>query len=91
MDALIPYLIWAVVILIGLGIVAIAAFGVRNLIYGKVSPTSIAIVGLPIILAIVLGMATGSWQEAAIVTTLVMLALGLVALLLAGLRGIVNI
>jgi hypothetical protein len=91
MDTLIPYLAWAVVILIGLGIVAMGAFGLRNVVYGKVSILTIIIVSIPILLLFVFGFLTNDWSYAAIITALLTLLLGLIALGLAAIRSMVGL
>ncbi|WP_243663393.1 hypothetical protein [Rhodothermus marinus] len=62
-------------------------FGLRNLTYGKISPISMLIVVLPVLLMVVLGFTMGSWAQAGVITVLVMFALTAIALLLSGLRN----
>lgn len=90
MEALVPYAIWAVVILVGLGIVAIVLFGLRGLTYGKVDPLSIAIVAVPAVVLVVLGLVMDSWAEAGIWTVVIMFAIASLALLLSGTRGLIT-
>ena len=91
MEELIPYAVWAAIILVGLGIVAMVGFGLRSLAYGKISWMSILIVVIPIILLVVLGLAMETWAEAAIMTTLIMLGLGVIGLLISGFRGVTGV
>ena len=87
MESIVPLAIWAALILLGLGLVAQVIFGLRNLTYGKISPISMLIVVLPVLLMVVLGFTMGSWAQAGVITVLVMFALTAVALLLSGLRN----
>jgi hypothetical protein len=87
METIVPYAIWAALILTSVSIVAIILFGIRSLAYGKVNPVSIATLVLPAIVMIGFGLALGDWARAAIWTFLVMLLLSLVALLLSSARG----
>ncbi|TNE68411.1 hypothetical protein EP331_15755 [bacterium] len=73
--------VWAAVIMIGLSIVLIALFGVKNLASGKHEWPKIAILVVPFV---VFGIAYGVTQDAAtaaMLTTLIML--GFMALLIA--------
>ncbi|BBM73027.1 hypothetical protein [Rhodothermus marinus] len=87
MEGIVPLAIWAALILLGLGLVAQVIFGLRNLTYGKISPISMLIVVLPVLLMVVLGFTMGSWAQAGVITVLVMFALTAIALLLSGLRN----
>ena len=88
MDALVPIAIWAVIILVGLGLLAIVVFGARSLTYGKVEPISTVIVAAPIIVLVILGFVLGDWAEAGIWTVVVMFGVALLGLLLSGTRGL---
>lgn len=87
MEGIVPLAIWAALILLGLGLVAQVIFGLRNLTYGKISPISMLIVVLPVLLVVVLGFTVGSWAQAGVITVLVMFGLTAVALLLSGMRN----
>ncbi|WP_397547505.1 hypothetical protein ABUL39_03855 [Rhodothermus marinus] len=87
MEGIVPLAIWAALILLGLGLVAQVIFGLRNLTYGKISPISMLIVVLPVLLMVVLGFTMGSWAQAGVITVLVMFVLTAIALLLSGLRN----
>jgi hypothetical protein len=73
-----------------LGILVIALFGIKNLIAGKIQPTTLVSVALPALIAVVLYFAMGSWAEAAITTVIVMAGLGVVVLVAGALRGVVR-
>jgi len=87
MEGIVPLAIWAALILLGLGLVAQVIFGLRNLTYGKISPISMLIVVLPVLLMVVLGFTVESWAQAGVITVLVMFVLTAIALLLSGLRN----
>ncbi len=87
MENIVPLAIWAALILLGLGLIAQVIFGLRNLTYGKISPVSMLIVALPLLLMVVLGFSMGSWAQAGVLTVLVMFGLTVVSLLLSGLRS----
>lgn len=90
MDAFLPYIIWAVLIIIGLSLLSILIFGIRGLTYGKADPLTIGAFFLPVVIAGVLTLVMDDWIEAAIATMLVMLGLAALALLLSGVRGVVG-
>lgn len=78
------YLVFA---LAGLGLLGILVFGVRSIVFGKISPIAIAILALPVVLLVILGLVLGEWDYAAILTVFITLGLALVALLLTGIKG----
>lgn len=88
MDTLVVYATWAAIILIALSLIAMLLFGVRSLVYGKVSPVSMAIILVPGIVFIILGLLIGDWTTAAIWTVIVMFVLATLSLLLSGVRGL---
>jgi len=90
MEALVPYATWAVLILVGLGLLAIVLFGIRNLTYGKVSPVTMVTVIIPVLLFGILGFVMGDWAIAGIWTFLVMLGLTSLTLLLSSVRGFIG-
>lgn len=90
MEAIIPYAVWASVIITALGLLSIAIFGLRNLAYGKISTTTIAITAIPLVLWAVLGLVMGDWVRASVLTAIITAGLALVALLFSGLRGLVG-
>lgn len=90
MEALIPIAIWTVIILVGLGVLTMLVFGLRNATYGKINPFAVVMVAVPLVLLVVLGVSMDDWGTAGILTVLIMLALGAVALLLSGLRSVLG-
>ncbi|MDA0683750.1 MAG: hypothetical protein O3A57_04930 [Bacteroidetes bacterium] len=88
MAGLVPYLIWAVIIVSGLSLLAIGIFGVRSLIQGKVDPLTIVLTMVPIALLGILGLVLGDWAHAAMLAFLISLALTSLVLLLSGLKGL---
>jgi hypothetical protein len=86
--SLVVIAIWVVGILVGLGLLAMLAFGARSLAHGKIKPLSMVIVIFPIVLLGLMGMVLGDWSLAAIYTFFIMFALGLVSLFLSGIRGL---
>lgn len=88
MDSLVYYGIWASVILAGLGIASIALFGVRSLVFGKVSAVSAVILLIPVVIIVVFWLLLGNWITAAIWTLIVMFGLALLSLVFSGLRGL---
>lgn len=88
MESIIPIAIWTVIVLVGLGILTMLVFGLRNATYGKVNPFAVVMVALPLLLLVALGFLLDDWGQAGIVTILIMLALGSLALLLSGLRSV---
>ncbi len=90
MDGIVPYAIWAVLIISGLSLVAILLFGLRGLSYGKMDPLTLVLLALPVLLVVILGFTMNSWAEAAIVTFLIELVLTALSLLLSSLRGLIG-
>ena len=88
MESLVPIGIWAVVAMVGLGILAIIMFGVRSLMYGKVDKLTIAFVSLPIVLLGAMGLAMGDWTRAAMFTLFIMIGLAIVAMLITSVKGV---
>ena len=91
MEAIVPYAIWASLILTGLSLIAIALFGIRSLAYGKVNPLSIGTLVVPALVLIAFYLVLDDWAHAAIWTFLVMLVLSLLALLLSSARGMLGL
>lgn len=88
MNTIVPYAIWAAIIIMGLGILGIALFGVKSIIHGKISPVTGGIILIPIVLLAALGFALGDWGVAGIWTVVAMFGLAAVSLLLSGIRGL---
>jgi hypothetical protein len=91
MESLIPIAVWLVLALIGLSLVAIAIFAVRNLTFGKVNALTIGLTFIPIALLVVLGFATGDWWYAGVIVVIVMLVITSITLLLSGIRGLIGL
>ncbi len=88
MESLVPYAMYLVIGLTGLGLIAIAIFGARNLAWGKVNMVTVVLSSLPVILMVVLGFVLGNWSQAGIWTSLVALAATSAALIISGSRGL---
>jgi hypothetical protein len=88
MDSLVVYATWAGVILCGLALLAIALFGLKSMLHGKVSIFTASIVLLPVVLLVVLGLITGDWAVAGIWTIVIMFVLAALSLFLSGIRGL---
>ena len=80
--------LWIVLALVGLSLLLMLLFGTRSLAYGKVKPTSMVMVILPVVILVVLGFVLGDWSLAAIFAVLIMLGLGLLSLLITGIQGL---
>lgn len=87
METIVPYAVWAALILAALGILTIILFSLRGLFYGKVEPLTVGLMFIPLAVFVVLGLIMPSWVMAGIWTTLVMAGLALLALFLSGLRS----
>jgi hypothetical protein len=90
MAGLVPYLVWAVIIVSGLSLLAIGIFGLRSLAQGKVDPLTIVFTAVPIVLVGILGLVMGDWAHAAVLGSLIALALTSAVLLLSGLKGLIG-
>jgi len=86
MSGIVPYLIWAVLIVSGLGFVMMLGFGLRNLAQGKVNPITVVVLGIPAVVIGILGMVLDSWGEACIYGVLGLLVLASLSLLLSSFR-----
>ena len=87
MDAIVPYAIWLVLIIAGLGIAMIVLFGIRGMAYGKVSPMTMVFVGAPLLIFVVLGFVMSSWSEAGVLAVLITFGLALLSLLATSFKG----
>lgn len=85
---MLTYAIWATLILLGLSLVGLGLFGIRSVAQGKVNPLTAAMILIPVVLVVVLGLVLGDWTYAGIWTMVIMLVLGLLSLFLAGLKGL---
>jgi len=88
MAGIVPYVIWAAIIITGLSTVAIFLFGIRNITYGKLDYVTMTLLAAPIVLFAILGFALDTWAEAAVVTFLILLTLTSLSLLISSMRGL---
>lgn len=88
MEAIVPYAIWTALALAGLGLLSMGLFSLRNLTYGKVNPLSVAILVVPGIVLLILGLIMNTWAEAAMVTLIIMFGLTLLGLFVSGIRSL---
>lgn len=88
MAEIVPYAIWAVLIITVLSMASIVLFGIRSLARGKVNPLTASLTMLPGLLFLVLGLVLGDWTEGAILAVLISLGLSSAVLLLSGVRGL---
>lgn len=88
MENVVPLAVWAIMIIIGLGVAGILIFGLRSVVQGKARPLTIGVMAVPVVLFVLLGLVMPSWSMAAMWTTLIMFALGLLALFSSGLWGL---
>jgi hypothetical protein len=81
--------VWSAIILTGLSLAALGAFGLRNLTYGKVENLSIAAVALPGVILAILGVAMETWAEAGILTLIIMFVLSMIGLVYSGVTNLI--
>ncbi len=90
MDTLVPIAIWIAAIILGLGLLGMLLFGVKSILNGKINLVTAAIILVPAILLLILGLILGDWAIAGIYTLVIMFALAAVSLLVSGIRGLFN-
>ena len=90
MDTLVPIAIWIAAIILGLGLLGMLLFGVKSILNGKINMVTAAIILVPAILLLILGLILGDWAIAGIYTLVIMFALAAVSLLVSGIRGLFN-
>jgi hypothetical protein len=88
MQTFVPYAVWAIIIVICLGIIGMLAFGLRSLVQGKAQPITVGVMTVPAVVLVLLGLILGNWAMAAIWTTIIMFALGMLALFSSGVWGL---
>lgn len=88
MDSLVVYATWAGIILCALALLAIALFGLKSMLHGKVSIFTASIILVPVVLIVALGFITGDWAVAGIWTIVIMFVLAALSLFLSGIRGL---
>lgn len=79
---------YIVTALMVLGLLSILLFGVRSLVYGKVNIFTLAILCIPIVLLVGLGLVIGDWSRAGLLTIAIMLALAVFSLLVTGIKSL---
>ncbi len=94
MENLVVIAVWIAVILTALGLLMVAIFGIRSAINGKMRPVAVVSMVIPAVLIVLLYFVFSGQDlalaKAAVVTTVVMIVLGIGAVLLSGARGIFN-
>ena len=88
MSGILPYAIWAGIILVALGVIAMLLFGLRSIFHGKIEPLSLGLMVIPVLNFVVLGFTMDTWAQGAIMTAVVLFGLGVVGLFLTGVRGL---
>ena len=86
MQGLVPYLIWAAVIMTGLSLAMMLVFGLRNVIQGKIDMITAVILALPAVAVLILGMVMDTWADAFILGVLILLVITALSLLLSSFR-----
>lgn len=90
MDTLVPIAIWIAAIILALGLLGMLLFGVKSIVNGKINLVTGAIILVPVILLLILGLIIGDWAVAGVYTLIVMFALAVIGLLVSGIRGLFN-
>ena len=90
MDALAPIGIWAVIVLISLGLLLMLVFGIRSLVYGKVETMTIVMLIIPLLVLIALGLVMGDWPRAGIWTVIITFVLAILSMFLTSIRGFIS-
>ncbi len=88
MAEIVPYAIWAVLIITGASVVTIAAFGLRSLSWGNADTLTIVLTMIPLVIVGILGLIMGNWADAAVLGSLIALLLAAAALLLSSFKGL---
>ncbi|MEM1095109.1 MAG: hypothetical protein AAGJ10_10935 [Bacteroidota bacterium] len=88
MEQIVPYAIYLVLALIGLGLLAMALFGLQSVAYGKVKISTMGVIAMPFLIFAGLGFGMGDWAAAGIYALLIMLALTLLAMIASSVRGL---
>lgn len=91
MAGIVPYLIWAALIVSGASLAAMAVYGIRNIAYGKMDYVTAGLLGTPGLLLVVLGFVMDSWAEAAVMTFMILLILTSLSLLISSIRGLLGL
>lgn len=91
MAGIVPYVIYAALIVSGLCLLAMAVFGIRNIAYGKMDYVTAALLGAPGVLVVVLGFVMDTWSDAAIMTSVILLVITSLSLLISSSRGLLGL
>jgi len=87
-NVILPIAIWASIGLAALSALVMGLSGLRSVWYGKVEPLTIALVAIPGVIAIVLGLVLETWVQAGIYTLVALFGLLILAIAFTGLRQI---
>jgi hypothetical protein len=86
--------IWISLVLTAVGLIAIVLFGIRSIINGKFRMSSLIAMAVPaVVFAISYVISSGAAEPlaaAAVLTSLILLVLGVLTVLVMGLRGLVG-
>ncbi|PQJ34198.1 hypothetical protein BSZ35_05915 [Salinibacter sp. 10B] len=85
-NVILPIALWAAIGLAGLSVLVMGLSGLRSVWYGKVQPLTIAIIAIPGVVVVVLGLTMETWVQAGIYTLVTMFALLLLGMVATGLR-----
>lgn len=94
MEGIVPIAIWLSLALVALGLLVIIVFGIKSLASGKHRPWSIGAMLLPLVIfGITYAISSGGPEPATtamILTALILMAGGVLAILLTGLKGLIG-
>lgn len=90
MQGLVPYLIYASLIVTGLGLALMLIFGLRNVIQGKVDVVTAVILSLPAVAVGVLSMIMDTWADAFIYGVIGLLIVTALSLLISSFRTLLG-
>jgi len=85
-NVILPIALWAAIGLAGLSVLVMGLSGLRSVWYGKVQPLTIAIIAIPGVVVVALGLTMETWVQAGIYTLVTMFALLLLGMVATGLR-----
>lgn len=90
MQGLVPYLIYASLIVTGCGLALMLIFGLRNVIQGKVDVVTAVILSLPAVAVGVLSMIMDTWADAFIYGVIGLLIVTALSLLISSFRTLLG-
>ncbi len=90
MQGLVPLLIYASLIVTGLGLALMLIFGLRNVIQGKVDVVTAVILSLPAVAVGVLSMIMDTWADAFIYGVIGLLIVTALSLLISSFRTLLG-